>query len=244
MSSLVAYEDSESEDESADKAEEGTSASVRTKSSEPNQASKCSTVSPNPHTFTPDPNWTLVEYCGKVLEPSLHQPPSQPQTIFGMETKSYSSRTALDEHLTSTKISPLQTLPNMAQTCSVLNPAKRPHTVPSGVQPYIPKRQRLATAAEIAERRYRAEQASGNQTDDSQILSDVSERVKPYLAHKPSRAAGIPRRLLMSLGGHHGPVNTVQWCPVPHLSHLLLSASMDKTFKVTIVTVILLLALG
>lgn len=36
----------------------------------------------------------------------------------------------------------------------------------------------------------------------------------------------------MSLGGHQGPVNTVRWCPVPHLSHLLLSASMDKTFKV------------
>lgn len=36
----------------------------------------------------------------------------------------------------------------------------------------------------------------------------------------------------MSLGGHQGPVNTVQWCPVPQHSHLLLSASMDKTFKV------------
>ncbi|KAK2825966.1 hypothetical protein Q5P01_020180 [Channa striata] len=36
----------------------------------------------------------------------------------------------------------------------------------------------------------------------------------------------------MSLRGHQGPVNKVRWCPVPHLSHLLLSASMDKTFKV------------
>ncbi|KAG8013320.1 WD repeat-containing protein 25 [Nibea albiflora] len=97
--------------------------------------------------------------------------------------------------------------------------------------PYIPKRQRLATSVETADPKYSAEQVPGNQTRTGQILSEVSPRVKPYLAHKPG-AAGIPRRLLMSLGGHQGPVNTVQWCPVPHLSHLLLSASMDKTFKV------------
>ncbi len=32
---------------------------------------------------------------------------------------------------------------------------------------------------------------------------------------------------------HQGPVNTLQWSPVEHLSHLLLSASMDRTFKVS-----------
>ncbi|KAM7375966.1 hypothetical protein PAMP_005720 [Pampus punctatissimus] len=116
------------------------------------------------------------------------------------------------------------------------NTAKRPQSVSPGVRPYIPKRHRLATSEAKADAKSPAEQVEGTQSRNSQILSDVSAKVKPYLAHKPG-AAGIPRRLLMSLGGHQGPVNTVQWCPVPHLSHLLLSASMDKTFKVMIATV-------
>lgn len=56
--------------------------------------------------------------------------------------------------------------------------------------------------------------------------------VKQCISQKNPPASGVPRRLLLSLTGHQGPVNTVKWCPVPHLSHLLLSASMDKTCKV------------
>lgn len=254
MSSLVAYEDSESEDESVDQVEEGASVSVQTGSFEPHQeAVVCS--SSEVASFNPEPDRTLLDYNGKFseLNTSSHQPHSQPQSCSDRDTKYSSYRTVQDMYFRDTtaplsfpstqgKISPLQTLPHMSQSFSDgLNPAKRHHTVPFGVRPYIPKKQRLAASVETVETKSPPEQVSGNQTRESHILSDVSERVKPYLGHKP-RAAGVPRRLLMSLGGHQGPVNTVQWCPVPHLSHLLLSASMDKTFKVKTATIWLMLA--
>ncbi|XP_037602366.1 WD repeat-containing protein 25 isoform X1 [Sebastes umbrosus] len=241
MSSLVAYEDSEPEDDYLAQTEEGASASVQTdrdvrmcKSSEVTRS--------RPHSFTPDPDRSVLEYHGDVSErssSSLH-PHSQPQSRF--ERKYHSDGTAQEKHFRDTaplslsatqgKSSPLLTLPHLPQGFGAgLNPAKRHHTVPSGVRPYIPKRQRLATSVEPVDPKNPAEQVPGNQTRESQILSDVSARVMPYLAQKPG-AAGVPRRLLMSLEGHQGPVNTVQWCPVPQLSHLLLSASMDKTFKV------------
>lgn len=248
MSSLVAYEDSESEDDSHDQTEEG---AVHAGSCEQNQdvrVCNSSEVTPSPRSFTPDR--LALEYHGNVSErssSSLHPLSQQPQS---WERKYYSDGTAQEKHFKDAaaplslraaqgKISPLQTLPHMPQSFGDgLNPAKRHHTVPSGVRPYIPKRQRLATSVETVDLKYPAEQVPGSQTRESQILSEVSARVKPYLAHKPD-PAGIPRRLLMSLGGHQGPVNTVQWCPVPHLSHLLLSASMDKTFKVMKATVTL-----
>lgn len=247
MSSLVAYEDSESEDDSLDQKEGGGSASVHTgscKQAKDNQEVRgCNffEVTPSPHNYTADPDRTMLKYHENV--PERNSSSLQPQSCFDREMKYCSSGAAQDKHFRETaaplclpgtqgKLTQLQTLPHMAQSFGDgSNTTKRPHTVPPGVRPYIPKRQRLVTSVEKAGTKYPAEQVPGIQTRDSQILSDVSTKVKPYLAHKPG-AAGIPRRLLMSLGGHQGPVNTVQWCPVPHLSHLLLSASMDKTFKV------------
>ncbi|XP_040916292.1 WD repeat-containing protein 25 isoform X2 [Toxotes jaculatrix] len=240
MSSLVAYEDSESEDESIDQVEEGTSASVQTGSYEQNQEVVLynnSKVTPSPQSFTLDPDRTVLEYHGNISDRSISS------LHLNSQQQNCSIRTTQDKHFgdpaapvslprTQGKTSSLQTLPHIPQRFGDgLNPAKRHCTVLPGVRPYIPKRQRLATSVETVGPKNPAEQVPGNKTRESQILSDVSETVKLYLAHKPE-AAGIPRRLLMSLAGHEGPVNTVQWCPVPHLSHLLLSASMDKTFKV------------
>ncbi|KAF1374780.1 hypothetical protein PFLUV_G00232640 [Perca fluviatilis] len=247
MSSLVAYEDSESEDDYLDQTEEGASVSVQAGFRDQNQEVRMCNSSEvmSPHSFTPAHDRSVLEYHGDVSErssSSLH-PHSQPQSCSDWERKYCSDRAAQEKHFRDTaaplslpaiqeKISLLQTVPPMPQSFSDgLNSAKRHHAVLSGVRPYIPKRQRLSTLVETVDPKYPAEQVPRNQTRESQILSDVSARVKPYLAHKPA-AAGIPRRLLMSLGGHQGPVNTVKWCPVPHLSHLLLSASMDKTFKV------------
>ncbi|XP_026195698.1 WD repeat-containing protein 25 [Anabas testudineus] len=245
MSSLVAYEESESEDESVDQVDKGASVSVQTRSLCEPQRKTVACSSSEGASCNPHPERTLLEYYGKVseLNRSSHQPHSQPQSCSDRETKYYNYRTAQDMHFRDTtaplslpvtqgEISPRQTLPHMSQRFSDgLNPAKRHHTVPSGLRPYIPKRQRLATSVETVDPQSSAQQVSENQTREGHILSDISERVKPYLGRKPN-AAGIPKRLLMSLGGHQGPVNTVQWCPVPHLSHLLLSASMDKTFKI------------
>ncbi|KAI3367643.1 hypothetical protein L3Q82_026493, partial [Scortum barcoo] len=243
MSSLVAYEDSESEDDSHNQTEEGVVQIGSCGQSREVTVCKSSEVTPSPRSIAPDTS--VLEYHGSVSErssSSLH-PHSQPQSVFDWKMKYGSDVTAQEKHLkdaaaplsvreTQGKVSPQKTLPRMPQSFGDgLNPAKRHHTVPSGVRPYIPKRQRLATSVETADPKCPAEQVPGSQTTGSQILSEVSARVKTYLAHKPE-PAGIPRRLLMNLGGHQGPVNTVKWCPVPHLSHLLLSASMDKTFKV------------
>ncbi|XP_042356201.1 WD repeat-containing protein 25 [Plectropomus leopardus] len=242
MSSLVAYEDSESEDDCPNQAEEGTSASVQSGSFEQNQKVRLcnsSEVTPTSRSFAPDPDRSASEYHGS----SSLNPHSQPRSCYDWERKYCSNETAQEKCFRDTatplslpatqgKIAPLQTLPHMPQSLGDgLNPAKRHQTVPTGVRPYIPKRLRLTTSVETVDPEHQAEKVPGNQIRESQILSDVSARIKPYLAHKPG-AAGIPRKLLMSLGGHQGPVNMVQWCPVPHLGHLLLSASMDKTFKV------------
>ncbi|XP_028995462.1 WD repeat-containing protein 25 [Betta splendens] len=210
MSSLVSYEDSESEDESVDRVTLESSASVQTQGSPQHE-----THVPCRHS---GPEQTLLEFNESVSE---HQ-----RRCFNRKW----NRIAPDKQ--STPQSLPVTLPQMPQRLSDgWNPSKRHHAVPAGVRPYIPKRQRQATPVETVDPQPPLEQVSGNKTQERQILSDASEAVKPYLGHKPG-AAGIPRRLQMSLGGHQGPVNTVQWCPVPHLSHLLLSASMDKTFKV------------
>ncbi|XP_058470855.1 WD repeat-containing protein 25 isoform X1 [Solea solea] len=248
MSSLVAYEDSESEDEPLDQTEDGASTSVQTGSFKQNQEIKLplnSQVTQRAQLFTPDYDWTLLGNQGGIPEkiPSPVHVQSQPQSCFDQEINYCGSRgakhkpfedTAGRQSLPATQGNsyPLQTFFHMPQRFGdEMNPAKRQDNVPSGVRPYIPKRQRLSTTVETVDPKYPAEQVPGSQTKESQLLLDVSERVKPYLAHKPD-TAGIPRRLLMRLEGHQGPVNTVQWCPMPHLSHLLLSASMDKTFKV------------
>lgn len=63
------------------------------------------------------------------------------------------------------------------------------------------------------------------------VASRVSEFIQPYL-DSPYKETKIPRSVLFHLRGHRGPVNGVQWCPVPSQSHMLLSASMDKTFRI------------
>ncbi|KAM4624854.1 WD repeat-containing protein 25 [Polymixia lowei] len=155
-------------------------------------------------------------YCGRVPDESFRET-AGPLGLSG----------------TPEKISAQQTLSQTSQNYNhtLFNTAKRHQTVASGIRPYIPKRQRLTTPVQKVDPKPSVENVLVDQTGQTQTLSETSERVKPYLVHKPGRAE-IPRRLLMSLGGHQGPVNTVQWCSVPHLSHLLLSASMDKTIKV------------
>ncbi|XP_022528346.2 WD repeat-containing protein 25 isoform X1 [Astyanax mexicanus] len=104
--------------------------------------------------------------------------------------------------------------------------SKRPQPTPAGVRPYVSKRQKLSTqSADL-----NTEGSSSSQHTTLHLLSTVSERIRPHLGRKGRTE--LPKYVQHQLQAHQGPVNTVQWCPVPHLSHLLLSASMDKTFKV------------
>ena len=142
------------------------------------------------------------------------------------------SSTASPDSLEKTPSQP--TGPSQVHRHTSSDTVKRPQHAPSGIRPYVSKRQRLGptSAPEDGSSKQSAEEVSTQQTRCVQRLSEVCERIKPYLLEKPG-AAGIPRRLLRSLEGHRGPVNTIHWCPVAQLSHLLLSASMDKTVKVT-----------
>ncbi|XP_061552245.1 WD repeat-containing protein 25 isoform X3 [Phycodurus eques] len=197
MTTLVAYEDSESEDECLDQKEGAGSQ---------HEATECHLLA-----STPKPDSTMLE---------CHL------NVFGKDSSS------------SQKQSSSLGTPAILQKKAILLPyiaprvsdkPKRPCTVPPGVRPYIPKRQRLVTSSIEKEDNL----TGGVHYRDFQILSAASQKMKLHLAHMPApAAAGIPKKLLLSLQGHHGPVNTVQWCPVPQRSHLLLSASMDKTFKV------------
>ncbi|XP_048048018.1 WD repeat-containing protein 25 [Megalobrama amblycephala] len=103
---------------------------------------------------------------------------------------------------------------------------KRALLQPAAVRPYIPKRQRVSTAVVQTPETQDTRPSAG-----AHLLSEVSERVRPFLGRKHGRAE-LPRRLQCCVQAHQGPVNTLQWSPVDHLSHLLLSASMDKTCKV------------
>ncbi|CAL9686557.1 unnamed protein product [Knipowitschia caucasica] len=100
--------------------------------------------------------------------------------------------------------------------------------LPSSVRPYVLKRQRCAPV----ESSEPSDASEHIHREERPILSDGAHTVKQCLSQKLPVLSAAPKRLHMRLGGHQGPVNTVKWCPVPHLSHLLLSASMDKTFKV------------
>ncbi|CAJ1073465.1 LOW QUALITY PROTEIN: WD repeat-containing protein 25 [Xyrichtys novacula] len=232
MSSLVAYDDSDSEDDAVHQTDGAASDSVHTGSCPENadvRVCNFSEVTPGPQSFTPEPDCAVLDNHGNFSD-------GKGSYLQVQERKFYSDQTAQERHFkvhaAPGKSSSPQTVPHVMQSFGAgLKPAKRHETTPIGVRPYIPKRQRLATSVETTNSECHTDKVQGNPTKESQILSEASARVKSYLSHKPG-AAGVPRRLLMSLGGHQGPVNTVQWCPVPHLSHLMLSASMDKTFKV------------
>ncbi|XP_036986042.2 WD repeat-containing protein 25 [Artibeus jamaicensis] len=103
------------------------------------------------------------------------------------------------------------------------------------VVPYTPKRLRQLQGLSTETGKTEAAEAKGpppgRPPAPLSVESRVSEFIQPYLdtQYKETR---ISRRVLFHLRGHRGPVNSVQWCPVFSKSHLLLSASMDKTFKV------------
>lgn len=234
MSSLVDYEDSESEDDSLEQ-----------RAAQHQDTVVCSDLRVRPCPGSLASDWKVWDYQRSMSEGSSSSLRFSSQTRkftnSGRRCGGAAANDCRDSEAlrnlpdAQREIASPEALPCMSQGVgNTSNSAKRQLTVPSGVRPYIPKRKRLA-ASETAAQKHPTDQVLENQARESQILSDVSARLKPYLAQEPSRT-GIPRRLLMSLGGHQGPVNTVQWCPLPHASHLLLSASIDKTFKVKTVT--------
>ncbi|KAM6913204.1 WD repeat-containing protein 25 [Xenentodon cancila] len=237
MSSLVAYDDSDSEDDSFDQKKGSAATNAQTVCCGQNQETIdviATKALPTPASLTPDHRF--LGYHGDISErrsSSLHFCSKlQNLAVLEKNKKIWDNAALTSSSATEGRFSTQQVSPCIQKTFSdESKSAKRQQAVPSGVRPYIPKRQRVVTSADTVGTEQPSEQVLGSRNIESQTVLTVSSRVKPFLSEKP-RAAGTPRKLLMSLGGHQGPVNTVQWCPVPHLSHLLLSASMDKTFKV------------
>ncbi|KAM8783212.1 WD repeat-containing protein 25 isoform 1-T2 [Rhynchonycteris naso] len=103
------------------------------------------------------------------------------------------------------------------------------------VVPYIPKRLRQLQAFGTDAGRRKDSGAQGPPAVRAPaplcVAPTVSEFIQPYLDTQ-YKETKISRKVLFYLRGHRGPVTSIQWCPVPSKSHLFLSASMDKTFKV------------
>nr|XP_020769201.1 WD repeat-containing protein 25 [Odocoileus virginianus texanus]XP_020769202.1 WD repeat-containing protein 25 [Odocoileus virginianus texanus] len=103
------------------------------------------------------------------------------------------------------------------------------------VVPYTPKRLRPLPAPHTGADRGKDAEAQGPHAGRVPaplcVAPEASEFIQPYLDSQ-YKETKIPKKVLFHLRGHQGPVNSVQWCPVSARSHLLLSTSMDKTFKV------------
>uniref|UniRef100_A0A4W2C5X3 WD repeat domain 25 n=1 Tax=Bos indicus x Bos taurus TaxID=30522 RepID=A0A4W2C5X3_BOBOX len=103
------------------------------------------------------------------------------------------------------------------------------------VVPYIPKRlrplQALSTETDSGKDTEARGPLAGRVPAPLCVAPEVSEFIQPYLDSQ-YKETKIPKTVLFHLRGHRGPVNSVQWCPVSARSHMLLSTSMDKTFKV------------
>lgn len=104
-----------------------------------------------------------------------------------------------------------------------------------GIRPYIPKRlrQESSNKPEEEESNQRGSSACDVKLSVSgeQTLRKISELIKPYLGSK-YKVTEVPKSLIFYMSKHSGPVTEIQWCPVREQSHMLLSASMDKTVKV------------
>ncbi|CAK6431794.1 unnamed protein product [Pipistrellus nathusii] len=101
------------------------------------------------------------------------------------------------------------------------------------IVPYTPKRLRHLQALSTETGKSTDAEAQGPLRAPRPLCAapHVSEFIQPYLG-APYKETLISQRVLFHLRGHKGPVSSIQWCPVFSKSHLFLSASLDKTFKV------------
>uniref|UniRef100_A0A8C0ZGL5 WD repeat domain 25 n=1 Tax=Cyanistes caeruleus TaxID=156563 RepID=A0A8C0ZGL5_CYACU len=105
----------------------------------------------------------------------------------------------------------------------------------AGIRPYIPKRLRQENSSkpekDESDQRGSSDCDVKSSVSGEQTLRKISELIKPYLGSK-YKVTEVPKSLIFYMSKHSGPVNEIQWCPVREQSHMLLSASMDKTVKV------------
>ncbi|XP_018427533.1 PREDICTED: WD repeat-containing protein 25 [Nanorana parkeri] len=209
MSSLVAYEDSDSDTDGSEKDRSPCPTGATERSAGQQVSSKV------PSDFTLHPtyvnSYSRTPSTGQGLYPAY----STVQTFPGKALQTTDVRSN----------NPDTTFRNVE-----LIQQKRP--LGSGVRPYIPKRLRQEQCSVVEEI---SSDRTGNSHDhaaqSTRSVYRVSDYLGPHLQLK-YKDTEIPRSVVFQMGEHTGPVNRVQWCPVKQYSHLLLSASMDATVKV------------
>lgn len=236
-SSLVAYDDSdpEAETEKADDLSTSRQASLPSSSANPVQRFApgiLSTKSTYETQLTENTgNFDLSIVCE---DPPEHYALSNNSDLTSYYRRASSSPTAL-----------CMSYKNYEQTLSSSRNSgngasqKRTHedspTAPKGIRPYIPKRlrQENSSACEKKESDQSGSASCDVKLDISgeQTVTKISELIKPYLGSR-YKLTEVPKSLIFHMSKHSGPVNAIQWCTVREQSHMLLSASMDKTIKV------------
>ncbi|XP_048392984.1 WD repeat-containing protein 25 isoform X1 [Stegostoma tigrinum] len=106
------------------------------------------------------------------------------------------------------------------------------------IKPYIPKRLRQKDVPSKSNyfkdsTKVLTSEINCTATEEQQLnlLNRISDFIKPYLENQ-YQATNIPKRVVFQISEHKGPVTTIHWCPMQQHSHLLLSASMDKSVKI------------
>ncbi|XP_043839550.1 WD repeat-containing protein 25 [Dromiciops gliroides] len=274
MTSLVAYDDSDSEIETDNFNSSSQEKTIRPLG-QPLPSDIIATKSEN----DPGPGWdTLNAGSGVVPEPQAERSTQKscprprcrwpvtelqvkPRTFPPSDFSTYSSSTSSGKRefagVSVSKMRPLYDafrVPN-SSSCALmsleatgqhgsLSQKRRQENldfVEGGIKPYIPKRLRQTQTLTVGTNERGESELQRQRTDGPSLLEGspmregtatvVSNFIKPYLEAK-YKSTEIPKRLIFQMSEHGGPVNSVQWCPVLQHSHMLLSASMDKTFKV------------
>ncbi|KAJ7345183.1 hypothetical protein JRQ81_001133 [Phrynocephalus forsythii] len=236
-SSLVAYDDSDSETEAGES--EVTSSHEMTLTESPTSA-----LQSYGELYTvPEIKDQPVHYDGTSRRNIFHEntlpqhirPKSKP-----MVTDHLRERNPPTMNITSTNHNRLSSplwnprIPSGNESCSQKRTSDNGDIPIQGLQPYIPKRLRQAKNPDL----HKDEGSSGSTSCLTQLDSggdQMSIKISPYIMpYMGSKYGGteIPKHLVFQMSDHGGPVNTVQWCPQQRWSHMLLSASMDKTIKV------------
>ncbi|KAL4613117.1 WD repeat-containing protein 25 [Arapaima gigas] len=210
MISLVAYQSSDSEDEITE--QEG----VTSQNSKIDCAVKSSQGRKEP----------LDEPLPWIQDGGLE---STTSGAFGELSTSHCIKSVCHQSGSGPALSSSQTL----QSSGCVRSLKRPQPSVASVRPYMPKRLRvpIQEAGSSMVTNLGCCSAGPSLAPRSKLLTEVSESVRPYLRQR-SKGTELPRNVRLQIQAHQGPVNVVQWCPMPHLSHLLLSASLDKTAKI------------
>ncbi|KAG8126496.1 hypothetical protein E2320_021680 [Naja naja] len=229
--SLVAYDDSDSE------AETGTSGDVI--SSEINlTGSAVDVIQPSDDlNIISEKKVESVEYMGSSKKNISHEDTFQLHLQPNEKTIITTVEQQYNRNCTSTK-----TRTKYTQPVNPLLEAK----IPSG-NAYAQKRMRndgdvtiqklrpyVSKKLQQEKKEYQKESISSPvkySTAENKMSVKISQYIMPYIGSKYA-VTEIPKNLVFHMAEHSGPVNAVRWCPLQRWSHMLLSASMDKTIKV------------